>query len=147
MAETDIGRDEDVLGPVDYLIIEWPDGQPSGEGVPYLLDLVDRSVIRILDLVFVTVGEDGEIEVLEVSDLDGDGELDLAVFDGASSGLLDEADLVEAASVLAPGSAAAVLVYENVWAAPLAGALRRNGAQMVATGRIPAEDLLAAVED
>jgi hypothetical protein len=83
---------------------------------------------------------------MEIADFDGDGVLDLAVFEGVSSGLLDESDLGEAASVLEPGSSAGVLVYENSWAGPFASALRRGGAQLVASGRIPVQALLAAVD-
>ena len=83
---------------------------------------------------------------LVLADLDGDGALDLAVFEGASSGLLDEEDIAEASGVLEPGSSAGILIYENVWAAPFASALRRGGAQLVANGRIPVQGLLAAVD-
>lgn len=136
----------DQMGPVDYLIVEFPSNRMSGEGWPLLLDLVDRGIIRILDLVFVTKDDDGTVRGMEIADFDRDGELDLAVFEGASSGLLDEEDVSEAGGVLEPGSAAGILVYENVWAAPLAVALRRGGAQMVASGRIPVQALLAAVD-
>ncbi|MFF5788709.1 MULTISPECIES: DUF6325 family protein [Streptomyces] len=134
------------MGPVDYLVLEFPGNRMTGEGLALLLDLVERHVIRILDLSFVRKDEDGSVRALQLSDMDGDGELDLAVFDGASSGLLGEDDLQEAAAVLDPGNSAGVLVYENVWAAPLAAALRRSGARMVAAGRIPVEDLLASLE-
>ncbi|MER7912633.1 MULTISPECIES: DUF6325 family protein [unclassified Streptomyces] len=134
------------MGPVDYLVLEFPGNRMTGEGLAHLLDLVDRHVIRVLDLAFVRKDVDGSVVALEIADLDGDGELDLAVFDGASSGLLDEDDLREAAAAVEPGSSAGVIVYENLWAAPLAAALRRGGARMVAGGRIPAEDLLASLE-
>ncbi|MFI7006644.1 DUF6325 family protein [Streptomyces sp. NPDC050145] len=134
------------MGPVDYLILEFPGNRMTGEGLPLLLDLVDRRIIRVLDLAFVRRDEDGSVIAVEVKDLDGDGELDLTVFEGASSGLLGEDDLQEAAAVLEPGSSAGVLVYENLWAAPLAAALRRSGARLVANGRIPVEDLLASLE-
>ncbi|MEV6329185.1 DUF6325 family protein [Streptomyces sp. NPDC051909] len=134
------------MGPVDYLILEFPGNRMTGEGLPLLLDLVDRRIIRILDLSFVRKDEDGSVTAVELTDLDGDGELDLAVFEGASSGLLGQDDLQEAAGVLEPGNSAGVIVYENLWAAPLAAALRRSGARMVANGRIPAEDLLETLE-
>ncbi|MCM1950481.1 DUF6325 family protein [Streptomyces sp. G2] len=134
------------MGPVDFLILEFPGNRMTGEGLTLLLDLVERRVIRILDLSFIRKDEDGTVTALKVADLDGDGELDLAVFEGASSGLLGEDDLQEAAAVLEAGSSAGILVYENLWAAPLAAALRRSGARMVANGRISPEDLLTSLE-
>jgi Family of unknown function (DUF6325) len=140
------GVDVEEMGPVDYLVLEFPGNKMTGEGLPLLVDLVDRGVIRILDFAFVTKELDGSIHAIAISDFDGDGELDLAVFQGASSGLLDDSDLGDAGTVIEPGSSAGVLVYENLWAAPLAAALRRGGAQMVASGRIPVQALLASVE-
>ena len=134
------------MGPVDYLVVEFPGNRMTGEGFPLLLDLVDRGLIRILDLVFVKKETDGAVTAIQIADLDGDGQLDLAVFEGASSGLLDEDDLADAGGVLEPGSSAGILVYENVWAAPFAAALRRGGGQLVASGRIPVQALLAAVD-
>lgn len=150
---TDLQQDHtdvDQLGPVDYLVIEFPGSKMTGEGLPLLVDLVDRGIVRILDFVFVMKEADGAVHGVALTDLDGDGDLDLAVFEGASSGLLGDDDVAEAGAVLEPGCSAAVLVYENTWAAPLARALRRGGAQMVASGRIPVQALLAsmdAVED
>ena len=136
----------DETGPIDYLVVEFPGNRMTGEGFPLLIDLVDRGIIRILDLVFVTRDLDGSVTAVEIADFDGDGSLDLAVFQGASSGLLGPDDLEEAASVIEPGSSAGILVYENVWAAPFAAALRRGGAQLVASGRIPVQAILAALE-
>ncbi|MFE9021338.1 DUF6325 family protein [Streptomyces sp. NPDC007808] len=136
----DIGE----MGPVDYLIVEFPGSRMTGEGLPLLVDLVDRGIIRILDLVFLRKGTDGSVEALELRNI-GD-EVDLTVFEGASSGLLDQSDLEDAGGALEPGNSAAVLVYENVWAAPLAGALRRGGAELVASGRIPVNALLASLD-
>ncbi|SDM32518.1 hypothetical protein SAMN04489726_1019 [Allokutzneria albata] len=137
----------DGMGPIDYLIVEYPGNRMTGEGLAALVDLVDRGVIRVLDLVFVRRDQDGSTTALAVADLDHDGELDLAVFDGASSGLLGEDDVEEAGSILEPGCSAAVLVYENLWAAPLAAALRRSGAQLVASGRIPFADFVSALDE
>ncbi|MFC9793046.1 DUF6325 family protein [Streptomyces sp. NPDC127584] len=134
------------LGPIDYLIVEFPGNRMTGEGLPLLVDLVDRGLIRILDLTFVRKEEDGSVSGLELADLTGDGELDLAVFEGASSGLLGQDDLEEASAALQPGSSAGILVYENRWAAPFAAALHRGGAQVVASGRIPVPALLAALD-
>ena len=130
------------MGPVDYLLVEWPDKQPTGEALPYLVDLVDRGLVRIVDLVFITKDADGTVSVVEVADL-GD---EFAVFAGASSGLVGDDDLGEAGAVLRPGTSAALLVYENRWAVPFANALRRTGAQLVASARVPADDLIAALD-
>ncbi|MFD9463284.1 DUF6325 family protein [Streptomyces sp. NPDC060027] len=135
------------MGPIDYLVVEFPGNRMTGEGFPILVDLVDRGLIRILDLLFVRKDEDGSVGGLEIADLTGDGALDLAVFEGASSGLLGEDDIEEAGRALKPGNSAGILVYENVWAAPFATALRRGGAQMVASGRIPVPAVLAALDD
>src|SRR5215216_2369941 len=118
-----MSADLDQMGPVDYLVIEFPEGHRTGENLPLLVDLVDRGIIRILDLVFVKRELDGSIAGLAIADLDKDGQLDLAVFEGASSGLLDQEDLDEAGGALEPGSSAGLLVYENRWAAPFAKAL------------------------
>lgn len=140
------GVDLDEMGPVDYLVVEFPGNRMTGEGLPLLIDLVDRGIIRILDFAFVMKELDGAVHAIAISDFDGDGQLDLAAFEGSSSGLLDEGDLDEAGGILEPGSSAGVLVYENLWAAPLARELRRGGGQLVASGRIPVQALLAAVD-
>jgi len=132
------------MGPVDYLVLEFPGNRMTGEGFPLLLDLVDRGIIRVLDLVFVRKEADGTVAGLELQDI-GEG-VDLTVFEGASSGLLDHSDLQDAASALEADTSAAILVYENTWAAPLARELRRGGAQMVAGGRIPVQALLASLD-
>jgi hypothetical protein len=134
------------LGPVDYLVVEFPGNQMTGEALPILVDLVDRGIIHLLDLAFVRKDADGTITAMEVADFDGDGSLDLAVFEGASSGLLGESDISEAANALEPNSSAGIIVFENAWAAPFVGALHRSGAEVVASGRIPADDLIAALE-
>jgi hypothetical protein len=137
----------DQMGPVDYVVIEFPDGQHKGEAAPLLVDLVDRGIIRILDLMLITKGEDGTISGLEITDLDGDGINDLRVFEGASSGLLSEEDREHAGNTLEPGSAAMVILFENRWAAPFARAMREAGGQLVAFGRIPVQGLLAALDE
>jgi hypothetical protein len=134
------------VGPIDFLAVELPGARVNGEGFQKLLDLVERNIIRILDLRAAVVEEDGSITAMALTDLDGDGTLDLAVFEGVTSGLLDEEDLEQSASLVKPGSAVAVLLYENTWAAPLVGALRRNGAEVIASERIPAADVLAALD-
>jgi len=136
------------VGPIDYLVVEWPAGkQPTGEAFPLLVDLVDRGLIRVLDLAFVRKEEDGTIVGLDLNDLDLDGHPQLSVFEGASSGLLGDEDREEAGVVIEPGCSAALLVYENTWAAPFATALRRSGAQLVANGRIPINAMIAALDE
>ena len=139
-------NDLEDIGPIDYLVVEFPGSKMTGEGLPLLVDLVDRGIIRILDFVFVKKELDGSVRGVAIADLDKDGTLDLAVFEGASSGLLGQEDLDEAGTVLEPGSSAGLLVYENRWAAPFAKALRRGGGQLVAHGRIPVQAVLAALD-
>ncbi len=136
----------DEMGPIDYVVIEFPGNRMTGEAFPLLLDLVDRGLIRILDLTFVRKDADGSVAGLEIADLTAEGLGELEVFQGASSGLLGEDDLADAAAVLEPGSSAAVLVYENLWAAPLAVAVRRGGGRLVASGRIPVQAVLASLD-
>lgn len=134
------------LGPIDYVVVEFPGNRMTGEGLPLLVDLHDRGIIRILDLLFVRKELDGSVSGMALADFDADGTLDLAVFQGVSSGLLGQDDIDEASTVLEPGSSAGILLYANTWAAPFAAALRRGGARLVATGRIPAQDLVAALD-
>ncbi len=134
------------LGPISYLIVEFPGNQMTGGGLAVLLDLVERGTIRILDLCFVMREADGRMRLAELGDLDGDGSLDLAVFEGASSGVIDEDDISEASAAIQPGSAAAILVFENRWAAPFTRELRRSGAELVAAGYIPQDALVAALD-
>jgi hypothetical protein len=139
--------DETALGPVDYLIVEWPAGtQPNGEGLKELANLTDRGLIRVLDLVFVTKGEDGAVAGIALADLDADGDLDLIEFEGASSGLIGEEDYDHAGGVLEPGASAAILLYENRWALPFAEAVKATGAQLVARGGIPGDALAEHAE-
>jgi hypothetical protein len=137
--------DDIEMGPIDYVLVEWPSEQPEGEIAPYLVDLVDRGLIRILDLAFLMKGEDGTVAAVEIADVGGEV-AELAIFEGASSGLLDDEDVDEAGAALEPGTSAALLVYENTWAGPFAAAVRRSGGQLVASGRIPITDVLAALD-
>jgi len=138
--------EETSLGPISYLIVEFPGNKMTGDGLQALVDLTDRGLIRILDLVFVKRELDGTIEAIEITDLDHDGELDLVVFDGASSGLLDESDLADAESAIEPGSSAGILIFENTWAAAFTKAMRSGGAELVAAGYIPQDALLASLD-
>ncbi len=139
------GDDVNEMGPIDYVLVEWPGRQPTGEAVPHLVDLVDRGLIRILDLAFIAKDEDGSVAAIEIADLGGEV-AEFAIFEGASSGLFSDEDFEEAGEALEAGTAAALLVYENLWAAPFASAVRRSGGQLVAGGRIPVQAVLAALD-
>jgi len=139
------GEQLDEMGPIDYILVEWPGRQPNGEVAPHLVDLVDRGLIRILDLAFIAKDEDGTVRGLEIADVGGEV-AELSVFEGASSGLLSDEDVEEAGVAMEPGASAALLVFENAWAAPFATAVRRSGGQLAASGRIPVEDVLAALD-
>jgi hypothetical protein len=138
--------DLDQMGPVDYIVVAFPTERMTGEPLPLLVDLVDRGIIRILDLAFLRKDVDGVVTTLTQVDLDGMHILEAALFDGASSGLLGAEDLAEAAAELDPGTAAGILVYENVWATPFATAVRRSGGRLVASGHIPVQELAATLD-
>ena len=136
----------DELGPVDYLVVEFPGSQFNGEIAPELSDLVDRGLVRVLDLVMVKKDSDGSIEAFELSDVE-DGEIgELRRHEGELALLLSEDDITAVAAAMEPGSSAGVLVWENTWAAPFATAVRRAGGQLVASGRIPIQAMVAALE-
>jgi uncharacterized protein DUF6325 len=138
--------DDDVLGPIDYLAVEFPGGHVTGEGFGLLLDLVHRGIVRVLDLEFIVKAADGGVSKVELGDVEHAGDVDITLWQGASSGLLDGSDLDEVAAAIQPGSLAGILVYENIWAVPLMAALDRSAARLVGSGRIGAEDLLAALD-
>lgn len=138
-------NDAQDTGPIDYLVVEFTSDAMTGEAFPLLVDLVDRGIVRVLDLLVLRKEDDGTVTGLELDEL-ADGSTGLEIFSGAQSGLLGHEDLAEAAEAVEPGRTAAVLVYENVWAAPFASALRRCGAQLVASGRIPVQAVLAALD-
>jgi hypothetical protein len=134
------------MGPVDYVVMEWDGDQPvTGEVMPLLLDLVDRGMIRILDIAFIVKDRDGSVMTRDFAEVAQEG-WGLADFEGASSGLIGQDDLEEAAAALEPGTVAAVLVWENRWAAPVAVALRHSGGQLVASGRIPVQSIIASLD-
>jgi Family of unknown function (DUF6325) len=134
------------MGPIDYVVLEWPSDAPvTGEVMPLLTDLVDRGTVRILDIGVIVKDPDGSVTTGDLVELARHDER-FAGLEGASSGLLGADDLEEAAAALEPGTVAAVLVWENRWAAPVAAALRRSGGQLVASGRIPIQALLASLD-
>jgi hypothetical protein len=145
-ADLDQGSDLDHMGPVDFVVVAFPTDRMTGEAFPLLVDLVERGIIRILDLVFVRKDENGTVTMLTQVDLDRMKVLEAALFEGAASGLLGPDDVAEAAAALEPGTAAGVLVYENTWATPFVAALRRSGGQLVAAGNIPVQALVAALD-
>jgi len=135
----------DELGPIDYVVIEWEKGkEPSGEAAPLIIDLVERGIIRVLDIAFLAKDDDGATRTLDLGSFSNDERF--AEFEGASSGLLSTEDLEEAAGALSPGTIAALLVWENRFIAPIAAALRRSGAQLVANGRVSFEDLMESLD-
>jgi hypothetical protein len=135
------------LGPVDIVVIGFPANAPmTGEAIPILLDLVDRGIIRVLDALFVIKADDGTYSGFEATDLEAKGVGDLAVFEGATSGLLGDDDVATAADGIEPGTAAVMIVYENRWAAPFAAAVRRNGGRLIDFQRIPMQELIASLE-
>ena len=136
----------EVMGPVDYMVLEWPGEQPvTGEVMPLLSDLVNRDVIRILDIAFIVKDPDGSVTAVDAAHF-AQAVGGFAGLEGASSGLLDQDDLEEAAAAVEPGTVAGVLVWENRWAAPIAVALRRSGGQLVANGRIPIQAIVASLD-
>jgi hypothetical protein len=139
--------EDEILGPVDYLVVEFPAEKAnfSGAMAAELTALVDRELVRVLDLVILQKQADGTVDVSELSELDESKVGELLALEGELGMLLAEEDIEAVGPVLEPGSAAAVLVYENRWAAPFGSAVRRSGGQLVANGRIPTQALLAAV--
>ena len=134
-----------VLGPIDYLAVEWPDRHVTGEGFRLLMDLVDRGIVRVLDILFIGKDADGKVSTVEVADVEHSDALDERLW-GLSSGLLDQSDIDQVAAAIEPGSLAGILVYENVWAVPMWTALDRSSARLVGAGRIVADDLIAALD-
>ena len=139
--------DDDVLGPIDYLAVEFPGGHITGEGFALVLDLVQRGLIRVLDMVFVARAADGTVSRVKLGDVEHGGDVDITRWEGASSGLLDESDRQEVGAAIEVGSLGGILVYENLWAVPLMAALDRNAARLIGSGRIGADDLLAALDE
>jgi hypothetical protein len=136
----------DELGPVDWIVVEFPGSRFNGTIAPTLTDLVDRGIIRILDLLLIRKDDDGSIDAFEISDLDDDEIGSIRDYETAMANLLSEEDVESVAAAIEPGSTAALLVWENCWAAPFGSAVRHAGGQLVASGRIPVQALIAAIE-
>ena len=134
------------MGPIDWLLIEF-DQPLTGEAAPPLLDLVERGLIRILDIMFVRKLSDGSVQAVEISDLPGDEAVHVEVFDGLGTGILGEEDLAAAGGALEVDTRAIMLVYENTWAAPFAIAVREAGGLLVDSGRIPVQMIIAALDE
>jgi hypothetical protein len=141
-------NETDVLGPVDYVIVEFPRDKANfkGEIADELLSLIDRDIVRILDLVILHKNEDGSIEVDELDDIDNESVGELARLEGDLGMVLAADDMENLGAAIEPGTIAGILVWENRWAGPFGAAVRRAGGQLVASGRIPSQALLAAVE-
>jgi uncharacterized protein DUF6325 len=145
MTKTD-PNNVDELGPVDYIVVEFPGSKFNGEIAPALHDLVDRNIIRVLDVVVMQKDDAGKLEVAELSDLDESEAGSLRAYETELAMLLSEDDVLAVAEAIEPGTTAAVLVWENKWAVPFATAVRHSGGQLVASGRIPIQAIAAAIE-
>jgi hypothetical protein len=146
MRSNEYQPDDDELGPVDYLAVEFPGGRISGSGFEELLSLARQGTIRILDAEFIIKDSAGNARKAEAAELGGSASTDISAWAGASSGLLDDADVSHVSAAIQPGAAAAVIVYENRWILSLADAWRRDGARLIEDGGIPADDLVAALD-
>ena len=146
MADGMAERDDEELGPIDYVLVEFPPGTDrfDGELAIELASLVDTELIRILDLMILTKDEQGDIDVVELEDLEDLG--DLGMLEGRLAEVLAEEDVINVAAAMEPGSVAGLLVWENTWAAPFATAARRKGGQLIASGRIPTQAVIAALQ-
>jgi Family of unknown function (DUF6325) len=141
-----VSEDFDELGPVDWIVVEFPGSRFKGEIAPALEELVDKGIVRFLDLLLIKKSVDGALDFYELSDLDDSEIGTLRAYETALATLLSVEDVEAVAAAVEPGSSAALLVWENTWAAPFASSVRHAGGQLVASGRIPIQALLAAVE-
>lgn len=141
-----MGNDELELGPVDVVVIGFPPDAPrTGEAIPLFVDLVDRGIIRVLDVLVVQKDGEGNVSGVDIADLDGDGVNDLLVFGGARTGMLGDEDATTAAGALEPGETAVLICFENAWAAPFATAVRRNGGRVLAFQRVAVQDIVDTI--
>ena len=136
----------DELGPVDWIVVEFAGSKFNGQIAPALKDLVERDVIRVLDLLILKKDDDGSLEAFELSDMDLSEVGELRAYEAQLAMLLSEEDVTAVANAVEPGSSAAVLVWENTWAAPFASAVRHSGGQLVASGRLPIQAIIASLE-
>jgi len=136
----------DELGPVDWIVVEFEGSTLNGKIAPILKDYVDRELIRVLDLLFFKKAEDGSFEAFEATDMEDSEIGELRAYETQLAMLLSEQDVADLADTIEPGSSAAVLVWENLWAAPFGAAVRHAGGQLVASGRIPIQAVIAAIE-
>jgi hypothetical protein len=146
MTDTLTDRSLDALGPVDYIVVEFPAGASSftGEMVKELLALVDSGTVRVIDVLILTKDADGSVEATELADIDELGPLQAV--EAQLAELLAADDVEHLAAAMEPGSTAGVLIWENLWAAPFASAARRSGGQLIADGRIPIQAIIASIE-
>ena len=135
----------DVPGPIDFLLLEFPQDKLTGEAGAALQDLVERGIVRLYDLTVISKNESGSVEVLELTD-PRSGVGGFSYFAGARSGLISDSDMEEAAAAMEPGTVAALLIYENTWAIPFVAATMRSGGQLIASQRIPAPDVAAVLD-
>jgi hypothetical protein len=142
-----VSSDDLQLGPVDIVVIGFsPDAPKTGSAIPMFVDLVDRGVVRVLDVLMVQKDAEGTVAALDIKDLGDEVSADLVVFDGANSGMLGEEDAGVAGEALEPGEAAVMICFENTWAAPFVTEVRRNGGHVLAFQRVPAEEVIEIVE-
>jgi len=146
MAATQPESDGDELGPVDFLAIEFPGGRLTAPGFEKLLGLADQGIVDILDMEFIAKDADGTSKKVDVWEFAVPAGVDLAVWAGASSGLLDDSDVAEISAAMQPGSVAVVVIYENRWVLGLVDAWRRDGARLIADGGLSADDIIAALD-
>lgn len=135
----------EISGPIDFVLLEFPRDRLTGEAGKELVDLVERGVIRLYDLLVISKDDDGSVSVLEVTDPLSES-AGFSYFEGARSGLLGDDDVSEAAQAMQPGTVAALIVYENSWAARFVAAARESGGELIASARIPATEVMAALE-
>lgn len=135
----------DVLAPVAYLAVEFPEGRLTGQGFTVVGDLVARGVIAVLDLEFIGKAADGSVSKVPLDSIDHDADVDIAQWQGAYSGLLDQDDVDAIASVMEPGALVGILVYENVWATPLLAAIDAHGVRVLGSGAVDSDDLVQAL--